>query len=1721
MVPPRLSCTTQLRRTLALGSLFLGLAASASAQGSDDCTTAQNIGSAFGTFAVNTTAATGSQATTCATVQKDVWYTWQSPVSGTVVVSLCTQTTTDTVMGIWASGVCPPTTEIACSDDDCGTQSTASFAAVSGTSYLIQLGAFSVSGSYNTNFTISGPPVPPANDDCAAATPISGTGLFPFTTVNASTGTQGQAEASCLFFGFTGIARDVWYNWTAPSTGIATVETCGQTSLDSKLAAYTGTGCPTGSALACNDDACALQSRIQFACTAGQVYAIQLGSYPDGGGTSGAGNLNITVGAPQVKLSQIYGAGGNGQAPILNDYIEIYNAGPVGQPLGGWSVQYASAAGAFNAGGTVALPNVTLAPGKYLLVNQGTGGTLNATQVAANPTGDATGTVAMSGTDMKVALVSSTAFIPTALGQPTYAAVPTLIDFVGIGTANWNDTAAAGGANLAVNNAPAITTSVASYRQTCGATDTNSSIQDWSNGFPGPRNNATVATTGLGVIGAALPITPQAGQALRLTATPFRCTTNDLAAGTTMSADLTLIGGSATATLFDNATNGDELANDGVYTLVTTVGAVASASYSLPIRATNGAATGGSFINVLVAAPAGPANDNCSSAAAIAVPSTTSGVFTGAIVESNPMANSNPNPTSGMSTRRGLWYAVTGTGNTMTASLCATLPALDSVMFVLAGTCDGFTAIAAGDDNGPACAGTAASAAWCSTLGQTYWVWIAPFSTAASTAAFTLNMTDSGTACTGAFPVTVCTGVAGPYTEKEAGYGAAQNEGCFTNAARFTDIPMPGATPVVLRGQARGLINTRDIDGYRFQATTTGPISITLDTFGSAAQAQFVSLGAGGICPATQIGLTPLFVTRCATGIQTLSSNVISGTWYAINVIGGIGLHVTPLATFFGGQMPGGTTFQYGLTVAVGGPPANDNCASAATLTAGPTYTAGLLTTDATNDGTSSCDVAGRDVWYSLTLATTSDVTIDTCTSAIDTVVSVYSVCGGAELACNDDCGGTPCGATSSCVTLTGLAAGNYRIRVSDKNLGAGGSFNIRAVVTLANDNCAGAQLVTCGSTTTGTTVGATLENVSVPTICTGPGAAEGGQNLVVNSAGVWYRTVGTGATVYADTLTASYDTSITVYTGTCAALTCVTVNDDVQGTPFHSKVGFQTVPGQDYYILVHGFGAADVGTFTLNVTCTATPSNDLCGSPANLPGTSGSLATTNAGSTGDNSTLTSAALATCATTYSHYDTWYSFTAVCSGSATFTTCGTFDTIASVHTACPSGALSNQLTPTASSCNNDGGVGCTPGSSVTVAVVGGSTYLVRVATAGAQTTAAGGGQPYTLTWSLPLVDTDSDGTADCLDGCPLDPLKIAPGICGCGVSDVDTDGDGTADCIDGCPADPLKIAPGICGCGVSDVASDGDGTADCLDGCPADPLKIAPGICGCGVSDVDTDGDGSADCIDGCPADPLKTAPGQCGCGVADVDTDSDSVANCIDNCDTIANLGQADLDGDAVGDACDNCVNVSNPTQGDCNGDLIGDACEIFFGVPDCNLNGIPDTCDIANATSADLNANNIPDECEVNGGTPYCFGYAACPCGNNSLPGSGQGCMNSTGQGAMLLGSGLTSLSADGLVLNVSNLPIPGSGTGFALFFQGDAATNVPFQDGRRCVSGAQVRLATKSHTGGMTSFPQGGDNSVSVEGFVGGPGARYYQVWYRNVIGPCGTGSNVSNGLSVIWVP
>ncbi|MBX7138308.1 MAG: thrombospondin type 3 repeat-containing protein [Oligoflexia bacterium] len=228
-----------------------------------------------------------------------------------------------------------------------------------------------------------------------------------------------------------------------------------------------------------------------------------------------------------------------------------------------------------------------------------------------------------------------------------------------------------------------------------------------------------------------------------------------------------------------------------------------------------------------------------------------------------------------------------------------------------------------------------------------------------------------------------------------------------------------------------------------------------------------------------------------------------------------------------------------------------------------------------------------------------------------------------------------------------------------------------------------------------------------------------------------------------------------------------------------------------------------------------------------------------------------------------------------------------------------------------------------------------------------------------------TDTDGDGSNDCIDNCPSDPNKTAPGQCGCGVADTDSDGDGTANCLDLCPADPNKIAAGQCGCGTADTDSDGDGTANCNDQCPNSAIKTAPGVCGCAIADTDSDGDGTPNCNDSCPNDPAKLVPGLCGCGTADTDSDSDGTPNCNDGCPNSAiktapgvcgcNVLDTDTDGDGTPNCTDACP--SDPLK------IAAGSCGCGVSDQDLDNNGTPDCHDACPpATNGDADGDGVHD---------------------------------------------------------------------------------------------------------------------------------------------------------------
>ena len=183
--------------------------------------------------------------------------------------------------------------------------------------------------------------------------------------------------------------------------------------------------------------------------------------------------VNAFGASNSLVISQVYGGGGNSGATLKNDFIEILNISGSAISLNGYSVQYASSTGNFSSSLLTALPNATLQPGHYFLIQEaaGSGGTVNL------PTPDATGSINMSATTGKVALVNGT----SAIASCTAANV---VDLIGYGSGvSCSETSAA----------PGLSNTTADLRAGNGCTDTDNNGVDFTAGAPNPRNSSTAA----------------------------------------------------------------------------------------------------------------------------------------------------------------------------------------------------------------------------------------------------------------------------------------------------------------------------------------------------------------------------------------------------------------------------------------------------------------------------------------------------------------------------------------------------------------------------------------------------------------------------------------------------------------------------------------------------------------------------------------------------------------------------------------------------------------------------------------------------------------------------------------------------------------------------------------------------------------------------------------------------------------------------------------------------------------------------------------------------------------------------------------------------------------------------------------------------------------------------------------------------------------------------
>lgn len=252
--------------------------------------------------------------------------------------------------------------------------------------------------------------------------------------------------------------------------------------------------------------------------------------------------------------------------------------------------------------------------------------------------------------------------------------------------------------------------------------------------------------------------------------------------------------------------------------------------------------------------------------------------------------------------------------------------------------------------------------------------------------------------------------------------------------------------------------------------------------------------------------------------------------------------------------------------------PFNDACETAigplepGTDTRGSTASASLDDVDRC-EGSSADNFPG--VWYYV-IGTGGEMMAHTCNNTeIDSQISIFAgPCSNPEcLEVSDNyCG------RQSAVSWDSEFLTPYFILVQGRNLQRSiGSFEL-SIEARYNDECRNAiNLKTAPRTNSPIIAGQTLEASPNPIVCGGETNA---------SPSVWYRVGGTGGDIAAVLREGTdFNAKISILVGACSSFTCLSQSEN--GV---RQVSWSSVEGEDYYIVVHGEGADDVGNFALQL---------------------------------------------------------------------------------------------------------------------------------------------------------------------------------------------------------------------------------------------------------------------------------------------------------------------------------------------------------------------------------------------------------------------------------------------------------------------------------------------------------------------------------------------------------
>jgi hypothetical protein len=162
--------------------------------------------------------------------------------------------------------------------------------------------------------------VAPANDAFDAAIELTGRSTVVSGSTKDATKETGEPHHADEPGG-----ASVWFQWTAPASGEAKIDTCGS-AFDTLLAAYTGAAVNTLTEVESNDDDCGLQSSILFTANEGETYRIAVDGLD---GASGLFTIRLRLAPPNDDFADAVQLDGNeGSVNGTNDGASLEASEP-------------------------------------------------------------------------------------------------------------------------------------------------------------------------------------------------------------------------------------------------------------------------------------------------------------------------------------------------------------------------------------------------------------------------------------------------------------------------------------------------------------------------------------------------------------------------------------------------------------------------------------------------------------------------------------------------------------------------------------------------------------------------------------------------------------------------------------------------------------------------------------------------------------------------------------------------------------------------------------------------------------------------------------------------------------------------------------------------------------------------------------------------------------------------------------------------------------------------------------------------------------------------------------------------------------------------------------------------------------------------------------------------------------------------------------------------